>query len=206
MRRYFPKARRAISQYGTYPPSSHIPDHDASALNVVLDNNASSPSQINAPSPDGSPETSPLPTDNALVVSLSVITLPAPSTELPPSALATPSTGTEMEQAGDLFKGEVINDVKDADNMDLAMARYQPVVGTSSGGRGGIDDTPTFASPSISKNKGVIANRVPNVPIRAAFEHQSIQSEPALDISAFMSPQLECESVFKTFIPDVESD
>jgi len=48
--------------------------------------------------------------------------------------------------------------------------------------------------------------RVPSVPVRAAVEHKSIERQPMLNISAFMSPQLEFESVFKTFIPDVDSD
>ena len=63
-----------------------------------------------------------------------------------------------------------------------------------------------FAS-SSSENKGVNANRVPNVPVvGAAIEHQSIQREPTLNISVFISPQLEFESVLEPFIPDVDSD
>jgi len=205
IRRYSQKTRRATPQYGTYPPSSTTPDHDASALNVVLNNNASSPSQINAPSPDESSETSPLATDYALVICSSAVASPAASTELPPSASATISTVTEMEQAVDLFKGEVINDVQDTNNNSLAMVRYQPVLGTSSG-RCGAADIPAVACSSTSENKGVIAKRVHSVPVRAAVERQSIEREPMLDISAFMSPQLEFESVFKTFIPDVDSD
>jgi hypothetical protein len=206
IRRYSQKTERATPQYGTYPPSSPIPDHDASALTVVLDNNASSPSQMNAPSPDGPPETSPLPMDNALVVCSSAAASPAASTELSPSAPATISTVTEMEQAADLFKGEVINDAKDADSNNLAMVRYQPVVGTSSGRHGGVD-TPPSTSFSTFKVKGVVTKHVSNVPVlNAAVEHQIIEREPMLDISAFMSPQLEFESVFKTFIPDVDSD
>ena len=205
IRRYSQKTRQATPQYGTYPPSSHTPDHDASALTIVLDNNASSPSQMNAPPPDGSPETSSLPTDNTLVVRSSAVPSPAASTELPPSAPATISTVTEMEQAANLFKGEDSNDTKDADNNTLAMVRYQPVVG-SSGHRGGVDIPPS-TSFLTSKAKGVVAKRVSNVPVLdAAVEHQIIEREPELDISAFMSPQLEFESVFKTFIPDVDSD
>jgi len=204
IRRYSQKTRRATPQYGTYPPSSTTPDHDASALNVVLNNNASSPSQINAPSPDESSETSPLATDNALVICSSAVPSPAASTELPPSAPTTISV-TEMEQVADLFKGEVINNVQDANNNSLAIVRYQPVLGTSSGPCGAAD-IPAIACSSTSENKGVIAKRVPSVPVRAAVEHQIIEREPRLDISAFMSPQLEFESVFKTFIPDVDSD
>ena len=206
IRRYSQKTRRATPQYGTYPPSSPIPDHDASALTIVLDNNASSPSQMNAPSPDGSPETSPLPTDNTLVVCSSAVASPAASTELPPSTPATVSTVTEMEQSANLFEGEVINDAKDADNNSLAMVRYQSVVRTSSGRRGGVDISPS-TSFLTSKAKGVVSKGVSNVPVRhAAIEHQIIEREPKLDISAFMSPQLQFESVFKTFIPDVDSD
>ena len=198
IRRYSQKARRATPQYGTYPPSSPTPDHDASALNVVLDNNASSPSQINAPFPDGPLETSPLPTDNASVVCSSAVTSPAASTELPPSAPATISTATEMEQAAYFPKGEVINDAKDADNDNLAIVLYQPVVGTSSGHRRCID-VPTSTSLATSKAKGVVAKGVSNVPVLdAAVEHHIIEREPMLDISALMSPQLEFESVFKT--------
>jgi len=131
MRRCSQKARCATPQYGTYPPSNLIPDHDASALNVVLDNNASSPSQINTPSPDGSSETSPLATNNALVICSSAVVSPAVSTKLPPSAPATISTATEMEQAAGFFKGEATSDIKHADSMGLAMVRYQPVLGTS---------------------------------------------------------------------------
>ena len=205
MRRYSQKTRRATPQYGTYPPSNPTPDHDASSPTVILDNNPSSPSQIDAPPLDGSSETSPLPTDNPLVVCSSAVTSPAASTELPPSAPATISTVTEMEQAANLFKGEDSNDTKDADNNTLAMIRYQPVVG-SSGHRGGVDIPPS-TSFLTSKAKGVVAKRVSNVPVLdAAIEHQNIQREPTLDISAFMSPQLEFESVFKTFIPDVDSN
>jgi hypothetical protein len=143
--------------------------------------------------------------DNALVVCSLAVASPAASTELPPSAPATISTVTEMEQPADLFKGEVISDVKDADNDSLAMVRYQPVLGTLSG-RCGATDIPAVASSSTSENKGVIAKRVLGVSAGAAVEHQSIEREPTLDISAFMSPQLEFESVFKTFIPDVDSD
>jgi hypothetical protein len=111
-----------------------------------------------------------------------------------------------MEQTGDLSKGGVTNDVKDANNMGLAMVRYQPVPGAPSGRRRGID-IPAFASSSSSENKVIVAKRVSNVPVLgAATKHQNIQREPTLDISAFISPQLEFESVFKTFIPDVDSD
>ena len=205
MRRCSQKTGRATPQYGTYPPSNPTPDHDASSLTVILENNPSSPSQIDAPTLDGSLETSPLPTDNPLVVCSSAVTSPAASTEHP-SAPATITTVTEMEQPADLFKGEVIDDAKDADNNTLAIVHYQPVVGTSSGHRGGIDIPPS-TSFSTSRAKGVVAKGVSNVPVLdAAVEHQIIEREPKLDISAFMSPQLQFESVFKTFIPDVDSD
>ena len=108
----------------------------------------------------------PLPTDNASVVCSSAVTSPAASTGLPPSAPATISTATEMEQAAYFPKGEVINDAKDADNDNLAMVLYQPVVGTSSGHRGGID-VPTSTSLSTSKAKGVVAKGVTNVASRS---------------------------------------
>jgi hypothetical protein len=65
---------------------------------------------------------------------------------------------------------------------------------------------PTLAcSSSTSENKDVIAKRVPSVPVRAAVEHHNIEREPMLDNSTFMSPQLEFESVFKTYILNVDS-
>ena len=84
IRHYSQKARHAAPQYGTYLPSNSTPDHDASSLTVVLDINASTPSHVNASSPDEFLETSPLPKDNALVVYPSAVTSPTTSTELPP--------------------------------------------------------------------------------------------------------------------------
>ena len=201
MRCYSQKARRATPQYGTYPPSSPTPDYDVSTHTLVLDKEASSPSQSNAPSPDGSPETSPLSTDDALVLYPSIVTSLIASTDVPPSVPAIVSTITEMERAGYLSKVEVINDVKDADSQGLAMVRYQPVLSTSSG-RHGATDIPAFASSSTSENECVVAKHV----LSAVVNHLNIQRKPTLDISAFISPQLESESVFKTFIPDVDFD
>jgi hypothetical protein len=111
MRRYSQKERRATPQYGTYPLFSSTPDHDASALTVVLDNNASALCHINASSPDESLETSPLQKDDALFVYPPADTSPSASTELLPSASATLSTATETEQDGTLSKGKATSDV-----------------------------------------------------------------------------------------------
>jgi len=131
---------------------------------------------------------------------------PAASIELSRSAPTTSSTPTKKEQAGNLSKSEINNVVQDADNKGLAMVRYELILGASFGRRGGID-IPAFASSSTFKNKGVVAKRVSNVPVLSAtIDHHNVQRVPTLDITAFLSPQLESESVFKTFMPDVDPD
>jgi hypothetical protein len=156
-----------------------------SALTVVLDNNASLPSQINAPSPDESPDTSPLPSHgqgfDRMFLSSCIARRVNRALGFDPCYT---STVTEMEQVANVFKGEVISDVKDADNNNLAIATNLPLVSE----RCGAADIPAVACSSTSENKGAIAKRVPSVPVLdAAVEHQSIERQPMLDISALIT-------------------
>ncbi|KIM36160.1 hypothetical protein M413DRAFT_31913 [Hebeloma cylindrosporum] len=113
---------------------------------------------------------------------------------LPPSVVSF-SIITELERAGDLSKEEATIEVKDGDNKELAMVRYQPVLDASYERRGGVD-IPAAASSSTFENNNVIVKRVLNVPI--AVNRQSIQRDTTFDMSGFFSPRL--ESVFKTFV------
>lgn len=172
MRSYSQKAHRATTQYGTYPPSNSTLDHDASALSAVLDN-ATAPCHINASPPDESLETSPLPKDGALATYPPENTSPAASTEFLPSAPATLSTTIKTEQDGNFSKGEATSDVNDI--------RYQPVFGTSSGHRGGIDRLCLFLireqrrqrEPCPQRTRRRRCHRAPKHPTRAYFKYFS---------------------------------
>lgn len=106
-----------------------------------------------------------------------------------------------------MAKGEVTNNVRDASRVAIARVPYQPAIATSPKRRG-FYGIPAFASlSSMSEDQGVVARRIRNVPtLGASVRHRGAHHKPMLDISAFLSPQPEFESLFKTFIPDVDSD
>jgi hypothetical protein len=206
MRRYSPKSRRSTPQYGTYPPSNPTPDHDASVLVLALNHDLPSPSQLSTPSFESTLEISPVFMENPLVASSSAATSsssaatsPSVSVSLPASVPATVATAIEICQTDNLSTGEFINDVN---NNGLATVHYRPAI-TSSSKRRGFYGIPAFASAAMPEEQGVVARRIRTAPVK----HQRIQHEPTLNISAFISPQPEeFDSVFKTFISDVDSN
>ena len=196
-RRYFENSHGHTPQYGTYPPFSPTPGHDASLSNHDL----SLPLQVEAPCSEGILEIPSHITDHALFASSSAATSPSVATSISPSPLDTRSTATDTDQEGNLCQSKVTNKVEGADEGAITGGPYQPTFAASCG----LLQIATFASlSSMSEEQGVFAKCIIQVPtFGAPVQYRSIQPKRTPDISAFLSREPELESVF---IPDVDSD